>query len=831
VKTSDRRAGTGRRWLATLAMLIVALTALLSGGQSTAAAVNVAVDARARLGTLDTVLSTQIKYPGSLEAPGARQLFRGFGAPLIRILTSADGCCWPGGPGPMIPAWSAKGSWDFSSLDSVVSDVTGAGAGPVLNILQAPAWMWSCPSGTIVDPTFGEFADYMARLVAYYNRGSFVAEDGRTITNPAGVANRITYWELWNEPDLPAIACSPHHPNITAAQYVTMWNAAVPRMLAVDPALRLIGPTTPAPAYVTALLAGAQRKPDVVSFHGYGGWLNTQSDQFLLNTLDQMVDSLLWARTIAPVPIWYTELNVQATHEEDPARRPYNAYGAAWGASAFRRLALGGAAAIFQYEFAHTGSANFQMVDFITGQPRLPYWRDYYLARYFPPGSTLLSSTSTLAGVETLAVRAPASRDVNVLVVNRQVDSPTAVGGRGLPATVQVSVRNLQEITQVTLRTFDDTTPLAGGPPPVPLPVGNSATVTFSGYGAAILTFVSNAEVEEREVAGRPGDRQPPTVPSGLAAKAISANQIDLVWTASTDNVGVTRYLVERCAGAGCSSFTQIGIAPATGYSDTGLPAASAFAYRVRAADAANNLSGYSNVAGATTHLANGLVAAYGFNEGAGTTTADASGRGHTASIAGATWTTNGKYGNALAFNGTTSYVDLGNAADFQITGSMTWSAWIIATADPHDDGQIVAKSSSAGSAWRPQGWHFKTSPDTGPHTFGVGVSPDGLALTQRYSTTVRALGTWYHVAGVYDAAARTLHIYVNGVLDDGVLRGTVPAAQFNGPASVNIGRHSGGFYFQGTIDEVRLYNRALTQAEIQADMNTPLGTTPSPRG
>jgi hypothetical protein len=168
--------------------------------------------------------------------------------------------------------------------------------------------------------------------------------------------------------------------------------------------------------------------------------------------------------------------------------------------------------------------------------------------------------------------------------------------------------------------------------------------------------------------------------------------------------------------------------------------------------------------------------------------------------------------------------VDLGNASDFQITGSMSWSAWIFATANPPDDGQIIAKSSSSGSGWRPQGWHFKTSPDTGPHTFGVGVSPDGVSLTQRYSTTVRALNTWYHVAGVYDAAARTLNIYVNGMLDDGVLRGTVPAAQFNGAVNVNIGRHSGGFYFQGTIDEVRLYKRALTQAEIQADMNTPLG-------
>jgi concanavalin A-like lectin/glucanase superfamily protein len=212
-----------------------------------------------------------------------------------------------------------------------------------------------------------------------------------------------------------------------------------------------------------------------------------------------------------------------------------------------------------------------------------------------------------------------------------------------------------------------------------------------------------------------------------------------------------------------------------------------------------------------------GPVAAYAFSEGSGTTVADASGKGHTGTISGASWTTVGKYGKALSFNGTTSYVDLGNAADLQITGSMTWSAWIFATANPADDGQIISKSSGPG-------WQLKTSPDTGPHTFGIGISADGSSLTQRYSTTVRALNTWYHVAGVYDAAARTLNIYVNGVLDNGVLVGTVPASQYNSPENVNIGRRSGGYYFQGTIDEVRIYNRALSQAEIQADMNAAIG-------
>ena len=84
-------------------------------------------------------------------------------------------------------------------------------------------------------------------------------------------------------------------------------------------------------------------------------------------------------------------------------------------------------------------------------------------------------------------------------------------------------------------------------------------------------------------------------------------------------------------------------------------------------------------------------------------------------------------------------------------------------------------------------------------------------------------LNTWYFVAGVYDAANRKLDIYVNGQLDNGVLRGTIPASQFDANTNVNIGRRSGGFYFAGRIDELRIYNRALGATEIQALMNTPV--------
>jgi chitodextrinase len=92
------------------------------------------------------------------------------------------------------------------------------------------------------------------------------------------------------------------------------------------------------------------------------------------------------------------------------------------------------------------------------------------------------------------------------------------------------------------------------------------------------------------------GDTTTPTAPSSLSGTASGSNQVNLTWTASTDNVGVTGYLAERCQGNGCSSFAQIGTSATTTYTDTGVSGGTAYRYRVRARDAAGNLSSYSNI-------------------------------------------------------------------------------------------------------------------------------------------------------------------------------------------------------------------------------------------
>jgi chitodextrinase len=112
-----------------------------------------------------------------------------------------------------------------------------------------------------------------------------------------------------------------------------------------------------------------------------------------------------------------------------------------------------------------------------------------------------------------------------------------------------------------------------------------------------------------------PPDTQPPTPPGNLLATAIGVSQVHLSWTASTDNVGVTGYLVER-QDPGSSSFVQVGTNTDTSYNDAGLAAGSSYSYRVRATDGAQNLSQYSGVAGVTTQT--GPAASDTFNRADG---------------------------------------------------------------------------------------------------------------------------------------------------------------------------------------------------------------------
>ena len=100
------------------------------------------------------------------------------------------------------------------------------------------------------------------------------------------------------------------------------------------------------------------------------------------------------------------------------------------------------------------------------------------------------------------------------------------------------------------------------------------------------------------------GDTTPPTSPTNLAASATSQSSITVSWTASTDNIGVDHYQVERCLGLSCSNFSQVGTLTSSPFVDSNLTDSTGYSYHIRAVDAAGNASNWSNVIGATTQSA-----------------------------------------------------------------------------------------------------------------------------------------------------------------------------------------------------------------------------------
>ena len=315
-------------------------------------------------------------------------------------------------------------------------------------------------------------------------------------------------------------------------------------------------------------------------------------------------------------------------------------------------------------------------------------------------------------------------------------------------------------------------------------------------------------------------DTQAPTAPSSLTATAISGTEIDLNWTASTDNVGVTGYLVERCQGASCTTFAQIGTSTGTTYPDTALSASTPYSYRVRATDAAGNLSPYSSTAATTTLSANsGLVAAYSFDEGTGTTVTDLSNTGNTGTIANTTWTSTGKYGKALVFNGTSSWVAIPDAPSLDLTTSETLEAWVYPVAIPPS-----GCSPSATCSWMDviykdtDRYYVEASSNQNQEPEAGGIFADGKHIV--FGPSVLPLNAWTHLALTYDST--TLKLYVNGALVASLPETGLITTSTN-PLFIG-GDQTMGQFFNGMIDEVRVYNIALNQAQIQADMNTPLG-------
>jgi hypothetical protein len=310
-----------------------------------------------------------------------------------------------------------------------------------------------------------------------------------------------------------------------------------------------------------------------------------------------------------------------------------------------------------------------------------------------------------------------------------------------------------------------------------------------------------------------PPDVTPPTISMTAPANNSTVSGSVTVSANASDNIGVAG--VQFLLG-GAALDTEDTTPPySITWNSTTVANGGPYLLSARARDAATNQTTATAVSVTVNNTNLGLVAAYGFNEGAGTMLADQTGTGHTGTAAGPTWTPQGKFGQALTFDGVNDWVTVNDANDLDFTNGMTVEAWVYPTASGGGSWRnVVIKEQTGGEAYN----LYANADTNAPVVYVVRAAAPGAPLDARGTSSLPP-NTWSHLATTYDGT--TLRLYVNGVLAGSR---AVAGPLLTSTGALRIGGNSvWGEYFAGRIDEVRLYNRALAVAEIQVDMNAPV--------
>ena len=307
-------------------------------------------------------------------------------------------------------------------------------------------------------------------------------------------------------------------------------------------------------------------------------------------------------------------------------------------------------------------------------------------------------------------------------------------------------------------------------------------------------------------------DTAPPSVSITAPASGATVSGVLDVGASASDNVGVSGVQFRL---DGQSLGSEDTTAPYTVSWDSRTASPGTHTLTAGARDAAGNVQTSAPVSVTVDNSVPapaGLVAAFGFDEAAGGTVVDRSPNGNVGTISGATRALAGRFGGALSFDGVNDWVSVADSASLDLTTGMTLEAWV--------------RPSAAGAPWRtvlikeqPGNLVYALYSNEGSnrpsaHIF-VGDDRDVRGAAGAVPT-----GAWTHLAATYDGA--TMRLFVGGVQ---VATRAQPGAILSSTGALRIGGNAvWPEWFQGLIDEVRVYNRALTPAQIQTDMTTPIG-------
>ena len=270
-----------------------------------------------------------------------------------------------------------------------------------------------------------------------------------------------------------------------------------------------------------------------------------------------------------------------------------------------------------------------------------------------------------------------------------------------------------------------------------------------------------------------------PSVPTGLAVTAAGDSTISVAWGAPPAGVALQGYNLYR-------DGVNVGSTTRTSYVFPGLGCATAHRLAVEAVDVSGRVSAQASVSGSTEPCAP-PVASYSFDAPADST--DTS------------WTKDGRIGGALLLGGDPARLDLPALGTFYKRG-FTLAAWVNEAVSGQGDAAIVGTWTLEGSG--------------GPMLWIDGSGVLRLTLNQRVanyldSGYVLPAGEWHHVAATYDGTTARLYV-------DGKLAASLPFSGNVGDSNTwRIGAYGANpvGYFAGLIDEVQIYDRALSSDEV----------------
>ncbi len=316
-----------------------------------------------------------------------------------------------------------------------------------------------------------------------------------------------------------------------------------------------------------------------------------------------------------------------------------------------------------------------------------------------------------------------------------------------------------------------------------------------------------------------------PNAPSNLTAAAASASSVMLHWVDNANQEAGVK--IERSTDN--VSFTQIALASAnsTAYTDSTVAANTLYYYRIRSTNVIGD-SACSTPASVTTPSGTNAINVYHFDSGTGTTAVDSAGINSGTLVGGVLpqWTTPGKLGGAaISFSGDGTYnqtasqsaVKVANDLSTILGSTSTLDVWINTTQvgnNVHWKAPAITGVEQAAGA-NDINW----GSIDGNGRIGLWVGDSGSVFSKNAIND----GQWHNVAMTRDATTGLVQLFVDGVLNSSATletgNKTTPFTLIGAlsDVAVNSITPTGNNFFNGTLDEVRIYQKVLGQSEVSA--------------